>query len=120
MWVGVIGSMENSSSYVGGCYNIGEVSGTAATSSYLGGVIGGAYKGTYEYCFNLQDTALDVYGYTYSSGGGTFTNCEILSSSEMKEDSFISLLNSVSSEEIYVKDTKNLNSGYPILSWQCE
>lgn len=52
--------------------------------------------------------------------GSNYTNCSFRTEAELKSDEQITLLNTGNTETVWVKDTKGINNGYPILAWQLE
>ena len=126
----------NNKSYIKNCYNIGETKhGLAYTnqgkiancysignssSRYL--VSNNYYTDSYLYnCVYLKGTADNV-ARTNSETSIDKESCISMESQEMKEDTFISTLNQnlEGVTDIWVKDTNNINNGYPILKWQQE
>lgn len=55
---------------------------------------------------------LDICNSKYSDRGIA------ISKAKMKEMTFVVLLNGDAEDEIWIKDNKNINEGYPILKWQ--
>ena len=98
---------------IANCYSIGN-----SNSKYL--VNNNNYTDSYMYnCTYLINTAVNV------AKNNTETSIDKLSclgieSYEMKEDSFLNNLNQnlEGTTDIWIKDIKNINEGYPILSWQ--
>ena len=93
------------------CYNVGTI--TAASSTFamaLGTNNGGATYDNYVVnCWYLDGSA---------PGGGYYTNSTAnnsgaLASEDMKTENFVNTLG-----QAFAADTSNLNSGYPVLSWQ--
>ena len=103
------GTMRNS-------YNIGKITGT----SYTGDLIGNRY---FDY------TSFDVNNYYLNSELGTFLGTqnnatkvtdetekhESKTDTEMKTEEFLELLKGENEENPYIRDTQNINNGYPIL-----
>ena len=60
------------------------------------------------------------YDLQMSSSTGTFVNSGEKTEEEMLNDSFLNDLNAGATDEnkMFVKDTNNINQGYPILKWQ--
>ncbi len=140
---GVISSCYNAcevsgSSYIGGiagnnygsiqnCYNKGQVSGT----SYIGGIVGySSEKISYSYNIGTisgTSQAGGIVGYSNGTVSNIYSleNCvtsgsggnygSAMSESAMKLSSFVSTLGASNWSE---DTTPNINSGYPILSWQ--
>ena len=92
------------------CYNIGEIEGTTK----VGGIVGennisssyhttGVLKNTY----SLENTCEAICGY----------NNSIIEDSSIKSEEEIKLLVSTLGA-LFKEDTNNINSGYPILTWQ--
>jgi len=108
------------------CYNTGEVSSShpLSVASNVGGIAGASSSGvTHAYCYwNIDsnqtvngslrlDTDKKGIGYTSSSATTSKT------SEEMKQPSFVALLNDIGTWEL---DTLNINDGYPILGYQMQ
>ena len=127
---GIVGASWNLS-LVKNCYNAGTVKNTGKPS--VGG-ISGSNEGQIVNCYNVGTVIAS--GSTASiatdNGGGTYTNCywltgtadmgvyditsdEIMekTAAEMKSDEVLTALGSA-----FAEDGGNINSGYPILSWQ--
>ena len=87
------------------CYNIGSVYGNCSERKYIGGITSllNASKVTNCYYLNQDNFTVEV---------GT-----VITKEEMKQDSFVELLNNGNEEEIWKKDA-GINNGYPILAWQ--
>ena len=84
------------------CYNAGEVTG-AGTSAAIATDSGGSY----ENCYWLDTTAdTGVYG---AGADGVQSR----TSAEMKSEEFLKALGSA-----FAQDTRNINNGYPVLTWQ--
>ena len=101
----------DTSGIVTNCYSIGVINGNRkAGISYenKGSVLNSYYikKGIYD----LQS----------SSSTGTVENSSDKTEAQMKNDSFLNDLNAglTTGNEIFVKDTNNINGGFPILKWQ--
>lgn len=130
---GICGAAYNGGS-IKNCYNAGTVTNTG--KSIIGGIAGGneialincynvatitcpgtsasiatqATGGSYENCYWLTGTAgVGVYGLTTES-------VQEKTEAEMKSAAFVKALNGDGSA--FVKDTENINNGYPILKWQ--
>ena len=97
---GIAGSCEIE---VVNCYNAGKITG-AGTTAAIASDNGGS---TYENCYWLTGTA-DV-------GVYNITSDQVVekTASEMKSAAFVDALGSA-----FTADTKQINSGYPVLSWQ--
>lgn len=95
-------------------YNVGDVSGSGTTGTYLGGITG-RNTGTITYTYYLDTISNAVYG----NGNSTnISNSGSKTMSEMKNSSFVSLLNTGLAETIWNSDGSVINEGYPILSFQ--
>ena len=72
-------------------------------------------------CIYLKGTADNV-ARTNSETSIDKESCIGMESQEMKEDTFLTTLNHnlEGVTDIWVKDTNNINNGYPILKWQQE
>lgn len=97
---GIVGSCEIP---VINCYNVGEVIGIGNTASIASNNGGSSYENVYW----LTGTA-DVGVYGSSSSEVTEKT-----SAEMQTEEFVNALGSA-----FAKDTRGINSGYPVLSWQ--
>ena len=84
------------------CYNVGQVNATGTTASLATDA-----GGSYENCYWLTGTA----------GVGVYnkTSDQIVekTSDEMKSEAFLNALGAA-----FARDSRNINSGYPVLSWQ--
>lgn len=110
---GIVGRVTLENSQCSGSYSIGEV--TQGTNK--GGVCGytdGIGQITNNYWISTNDT---TYGLGNTSSN---TGAEPKTADEMKQSSFIELLNTGNDEAVWVQDTNNINNGYPILAWQLE
>ena len=84
-------------------------------SSIIGSIIG-VLSGTnpiVKNCYYLVGTAEKSLGGNIK---GDFSNVLQKKEEEMKQDSFVELLNN--GESNWKKDINNINNGYPILNWQ--
>ena len=95
------------------CYNTGN---TKTKSTTKGGIIGKINYGNIEKCYYLNTT---------ENGIGTGNNTdeaelktEAKTETEMKSTNFINILNADYDEKLWNIDSKNINSGYPIFTWQ--
>lgn len=86
-------------------YNVGRLDGTCNEKEYIGG-IAAIYKSVDNSYYLNQNDFTNV-----GKGAG-----EIKTEEEMKSDNFLRLLNN--GENIWKRDTNNINNGYPILYWQ--
>jgi hypothetical protein len=85
-------------------YNIGKISSTGSTAAIASNNSGGLYTNVYW----LEKSAnVGVFG------GVTDEKSRELTSEFMKSDEFVTLLGSA-----FLKDTNNINQGYPVLKWQ--
>ena len=89
------------------CYNIGSVYGNCDERKYIGG-IASLLTAEITNCYYLNQENFTNNG----AEAGT-----VITEEEMKQDSFVELLNNENEEEIWKKDT-GINNGYPILMWQ--
>ncbi len=111
---------------ISNCYNTGGIT-SASSLPYLGGIVGMGTEYTKindetkdrydEYitisnCYYLTGSADVGYDHEYSSQKMD----ESTSVADMQSTSFVETLNATST--YFVKDTKSINSGYPILYWQ--
>lgn len=111
---GEMGSIkDNNSGNIENCYNIGD---TRTKSTTKGGILGRINLGNIKSCYYLNIT---------ENGIGTGTDIDKFESelqakteSEMKSSDFINLLNADYSEDLWKRDTSNVNKGYPIFIWQ--
>ena len=110
---GILGNGNNSSESADGivnCYNIGKID--TNISNYEGSIIGSGLC-PISNCFYLTGSYLQGadLGTTYASSIIEKTEAE------MKQEEFVTLLNG-GTGTAWKKDTNNINTGYPILSWQ--
>lgn len=136
--IGKIGSSgicgENlSDSKVANCYNTQVVTGdswSAGISAQNKGTISNCYNigvavngiagnntATMQYCYYLSGASSKI---QIDSNTGTTENCSDKTEEEFKEEEFLTLINSGNEEDVFIKDTYNVNNGYPILKWQTE
>jgi hypothetical protein len=99
---GISGSNENN---IINCYNIGNINAGSNSSAAIASNNGGA---SYNNCYWLTGTA----------AGGTYDNPELAADAErtsafMKSKDFLDLLGSG-----FAEDTRKINNGYPVLTWQ--
>ncbi|MDR1589930.1 MAG: hypothetical protein LBS51_07035, partial [Oscillospiraceae bacterium] len=97
------------------CYNVGKIS--AASTSFamaIGTNNGGAPYATH--VINSYFLAGSAPGGGYYDGAAL--GGEGFTAQYMKSDEFVSDLNAGSENGAYVKDSRNINSGYPVLAWQ--
>ena len=115
---GISGNINNGGS-VNSCYTTGTVKGNQTTDTTIGMIIGRNNGGTINniYYKKVDDTP-GVGEANIDENLGTDSN--MVKTEEMKQDSFVDLLNSGNEEVGWKKDTSNINNGYPILKWQCD
>ena len=141
---GIVGHLgyEGNKAYIENCYNVGKIT---AESNCVGGIAGLTYNGEILNSYNIGQINLNsssnsqggimayntntiyynvinsYYLNTTSSGAINETdiegNAESRTSSEMKEEAFLNLLNE-DNEGVWKNDIDNINNGYPILTWQ--
>lgn len=126
---GIVGSIHNESSVMS-CYNRGTVSGSGvgtASATFTGGVAGSNNGSSV-----ISDCYYDSTVLTGSSAIGddnsnsSTSNVEGKSTSDMKDASFLTLLNTETITEYGIglwtsdTDTPQLNDGYPIPRWQVD
>lgn len=118
------------------CYSSGDVT---ANKGYAGGFTGyvycsNGYRHTYENCYAAGAAAASAgngfgFAYSYATTGYSFTNCYYNNTANSEgcnqKDTTITgksadELKALAGElgEAYQKDATNINSGYPILTWQ--
>lgn len=131
----VVASKDNCGGIVGinnanvaNSYNTGEIDGSSAEGTKIGGICGQNVSDSYIYTsYNIgKIKASSVAGGVVGADFGTISNCYFLNSvsnqvpnedySKTEEEIKNSILESLG--ESYKQDTENKNSGYPILSWQ--
>jgi hypothetical protein len=111
---GIAGSNEIT---IENCYNVGKISATSV--SFAMGI--GTNNGNASYSthvinsYYLADEGMAPGGGYYD---GTAKNDAGLTGSYMKTDEFVAKLAGADGSNAYVKDTRSINSGYPILAWQ--
>ena len=106
LYVGGIAGKVFSGSKEINCYNVGNIQGSCEENLYIGGIVA------------TSDIKVNN---CYYLNQNNFTNTEkgageIKTEDEMKQESFIELLNQ--NGTIWKKDVSNVNNGYPILSYQ--
>ena len=118
------------------CYNTGTIKGTNRAGGIVGQFNGDQNTNTANNCYNIGATELSSSSYAYKGGisgyNGYVTNCywtaddgangnntgsvtaskKITSAADLTDDGKILL------GTAFVADTKSINKGYPILSWQ--
>ena len=118
------------------CYNTGTIKGTNRAGGIVGQFNGSQNTNTANNCYNIGATELSSSSYAYKGGisgyNGYVTNCywtaddgangnntgsvtaskKITSAADLTDDGKILL------GTAFVADTKSINKGYPILSWQ--
>ena len=104
------------------CYNVGAIDG----NSTLGGIMGLAMFQNFN-TLKMHDMYFSSDVFAGSSCGevtdifGAFeiTNAPVMTSEQMKAEDFVTTLNngSGSEDKIWAADTKNINNGFPILSF---
>ena len=130
--------------YTRNCYNLGKVEGTSENSNDVGGVVGYAQreiKNCYnsgELLVNQKSKGNNVGGILAYSNSATLTNnyyltgtakvglSNIFGSVQTEDkagryeatDTMPSVISVINGENAFIEDTKNINNGYPILSWQ--
>ncbi len=116
------------------CYNTGMVT---FAGFYAGGICGYLTSGTVKNCYNIGNVSSDYSGQAIigtTDAGVTIENCYYLNISnaaidentgvtakeeaDMKTESFITGLNN--GQNVWVADSKNMNQGFPVLSWQVD
>ena len=126
------------------CYNLGKVEGTSDSGSYVGGILGYAQRkinncyNSGELLVNQNSKVNDVGGILAYSNSATLTNnyyltgtakvglSNIFGSVQTEDkagryeatDTMPSVISVINGENAFIEDTKNINNGYPILSWQ--
>ncbi len=113
---------------VANCYNTGEIDGSNAEGTKIGGICGQNISDSYIYTsYNIgKIKASSVAGGVVGANFGTISNCYFLNSvsnqvpneeySKNEEEMKNSILEGLG--ENYKQDSENKNFGYPILSWQ--
>lgn len=97
------------------CYNIGEIIGKTNIGGIAGiNLINIDKASVIENSYYLKSTT--TVGYTNDTGSTSIDGSKDIT--DMKNDDFITSLNSGNSEIIWKKDNENKNNGYPILNWQ--
>ena len=89
------------------CYNIGSVNGKCSERKYIGGITSNL-DAKITNCYYLNQD-------NFTNNGAEVGT--VITEEEMKQDSFVELLNNGNEEEIWKKDV-GINNGYPILAWQ--
>ena len=89
---------------ISNCYNLGKIGGAGYPYATADSNISNSYS-------------LKIDG---NLAGSNYINCSFKTEEELKSDEQITLLNTGNTEKVWVKDTKGINNGYPILAWQLE
>lgn len=92
--------------YVACCYNAGNIS---SSTSYYGAIAGAQSLNTIDTCYYLNTSAPKAIGIDYDGTAKT----KAKSAADMKKAAFVKEINGY--ESIFAQDTKNINSGYPVL-----
>ena len=128
------------------CYNIGSVSGEGTKALRIGGIVGNIYDNSVDSCYSIRTvrgnqtsdaaigmiigrksggTTRNIYykkiDETQGIGVNGSTEDELImqkTEEQMKQDSFVDLLNSENDGVVWKKDEANINNGYPILNYQ--
>lgn len=131
----VVSSKDNCGGIVGinnanvaNCYNTGEIDGSNAEGTKIGGICGQNISDSYIYTsYNIgKISASSVAGGVVGANFGTISNCYFLNSisNQVPNEEYAKteeeMKNSILEElgENYKQDTENKNFGYPILLWQ--
>lgn len=113
---GMIGGLvgrNNSGATIKNCYSTGTY--TYPRIGYLGGINGYNYSpSAINNSYYLNITASKA----YNGSSANVVNCTSKTEAEMKDDSFITLLDTDNEQSVWTKDSNNINNGYPILKWQ--
>lgn len=121
---GIAGWNTGSSSKIENCYNLKNVT---CPDSRTCGIVGTA-SGYISNCYSIGNISSSGKAITK---GGTLSNCYYLStlsttdenatpktSDEMKQQTFVDLLNNGQENAPWTMDTKGINYGFPVLKWQ--
>jgi hypothetical protein len=139
---GIVGAGWNGG-IIRNCYNTGNISSTYACPA---GGISGSNEITIENCYNVGNISAASASFAMSIGtnnGGAPYDTHVINSyflagtapgggyfdgktaygegftaEYMKSDDFVADLNAGAENGAYVKDTRNINNGYPIFEWQ--
>ena len=112
---GILGVEEGS---VESCYTTGEVNGKGTQVITVGMILG--YKLSNTITKNVYYRKVDETPGIGLVDEGTSEDEVVMQKTEeqMKQDSFVDLLNSGNNGVVWKKDTSNINDGYPILEWE--
>ena len=113
---GIVGNIYGNSE-MNSCYSTGIVKGNQATDPTIGMIIGKNDLGITQNIYYKKVDETPGIGLIVGNG----SEDELLmqkTEEQMKEDSFVDLLNSGNEEVVWKKDTSNINNGYPILEWE--
>ena len=114
--VGGISGRNANRAAIKNCYSVGNFEYEGV--SYLGGINGYSYdSSTITNSYYLNTIASR--GYNPSSKTG-ITNCTSKTEAEMKDATFVTLLDTDNEEQTWSADTTGINNGYPILKWQLQ
>ena len=106
-------------STVESCYNAGKISGGGFVD---GGAVAGMTRSLYDTLKNNYWLS-GTFSYAFDGQGGSSTSvqkgrAEKMTADQMQSLTLVKALNQNSETSVYIKDTKNVNGGYPILIWQ--
>ena len=113
---GIIGQI-NQGATVNYCYSIGTMKGNQATEKSIGMIIGRNLGGTTQNIYYKKVDETPGIGVVVGNGSEDESLMQ-KTEEQMKEDSFVDLLNSGNEEVVWKKDTSNINNGYPVLEWE--
>ena len=120
---GILGYSAKKNTVITSCYNTGAISGTSRS----GGIAGQQSSGTISYCYSIDSNASGIVGFSNATitncynktantaMGGTATAPTVIG--EMNMATLLTNLNA-GATPLFVADSNNVNSGYPILNWQ--
>ena len=112
---GCLGLDNTSNRQISYFYNVGNVIDRCNAVTSLDACLGASKTGTIEQLYSLNN--LVTSSNTLSQIQNNFS---VKSTSELSGQAGVTLLNKDNDEQVWVEDTNNINSGYPILNWQVE
>ena len=113
---GIVGNIYGNSE-MNSCYSTGIVKGNQATDTTIGMIIGRNNGGTTQNIYYKKVDETPGIGLVVGNGSEDESLMQ-KTEDEMKQDSFVDLLNSGNDGVVWKKDTSNINNGYPILEWE--
>ena len=101
---------------ISNCYNLGQIEHTGETVKAKIGMLVGNNNGAVSNSYYKENSNYVGIGTGNQVNDATSENDIIKTESDMKNDNFVTILNA--GNNVWKKDTSNINNGYPILDWQ--